>query len=324
MATACWVSRLVAIAAEIKLADHFAGGPKTAADLAGPTGTHARTLHRYMRSLANFGLLTHVEGEAFALTELGQALRSDAPGGARSTILAMAGPWEWKAWGEFRHSLETGNTAFDKAFGMPLFDYLAQHPAEAAQFSEAMVGIHGAEPPAVAEAYDFSGGGVIIDVGGATGNMLGHILKRHPQPRGVLFDRPHVVTEAPALLDAHGVSQRVTIEHGNFFEGVPAGGDYYILSHIIHDWNEEQCLTILGHVRKAMKPGSKLLIVEFVLPEGNTPHFGKLADMVMLAIPGGEERTAAEYDVLLKKAGMRMTRVVPTKSDVSIVEAEVA
>ena len=236
----------------------------------------------------------------------------------------MAGPTFQSAFAEFQYSLETGKTAMEKVFGMPAFDYLAQHPQEAAQFSEAMVGIHGAEPPAVAAAYDFSRLATIVDVGGATGNMLGHILKRHSQPRGILFDRPHVVTEAPALLRAHGVEGRVSIEHGSFFDSVPAGGDAYILSHIIHDWNEDQCLTILGNCRKAMKPGAKLLIVEFVLPEGDTPHFGKIADMVMLTIPGGEERTAAEYGTLLAAAGLKMTRVFPTASDVSIVEAELA
>ena len=132
------------------------------------------------------------------------------------------------------------------------------------------------------------------------------------------------MTEAPKLLRAHGVEGRVAIEHGNFFERVPSGGDVYILSHIIHDWNEEQCLTILGNCRRGMKPGARLLIVEFVLPEGNTPHFGKLVDMVMLAIPGGEERTAAEYGALLSAAGFHMSRVVPTSSDVSIVEAVLA
>jgi hypothetical protein len=185
-----------------------------------------------------------------------------------------------------------------------------------------MVGFHGAEPAAVAAAYDFSGINTVVDVGGATGNMLAHILARHAGPKGILFDRPHVVTDAPAFLRARGVEGRVTIQHGNFFESVPAGGDAYILSHIIHDWNEDQCATILGNCRAAMKPGAKLLIVEFVLPEGNTPHFGKLVDMVMLAIPGGEERTAAEYRTLLAASGFRMTRVVPTASDVSVVEAE--
>jgi hypothetical protein len=205
---------------------------------------------------------------------------------------------------------------------MGLFDYLAQRPEEAARFSESMVGIHGAEPPAVSAAYDFSTFGTIIDVGGATGNMLAHVLTRHPRPRGILFDRPHVVTEAPSLLRQRGVADRVTIAEGNFFENVPEGGDAYILSHIIHDWTEPQCHTILGNCRKAMHERAKLLIVEFVLPEGNVPHFGKLADMIMLTIPGGEERTAGEYRTLLADAGLRMTRVVPTASDVSIVEAE--
>jgi hypothetical protein len=324
MATACWVSQLIATAANLNLADHLAGGPKSAADLGPATGTNPRALHRFMRTLASFGILTQDGGDRFALTPLGAALKSDAPGSARSTILTMAGPWMWRAWGEFQYSVETGKTSMEKVFGMPVFDYLAQNPRQAAQFSEAMIGIHGAEPPAVAEAYDFSKFATIVDVGGATGNMLAHILARHAQPRGILFDRAHVVTEAPALLAARGVDSRVSIQPGNFFESVPAGGDAYILSHIIHDWNEDQCLTILGNCRKAMKPGAKLLIVEFVLPEGNTPHFGKLADMVMLAIPGGEERTADEYRTLLAAAGLRMTRVVPTASDVSIVEAELA
>jgi O-methyltransferase domain/Dimerisation domain len=321
MGTACWVSQLVCTAASLRLADHLAGGPRSAADLAAPTKTNPRALHRFMRTLASFGILTQDDHEKFALTPLGDALKSDAPGSARSTVLAM-GSWMWKAFGEFQYSVETGKTAMEKVFGLPIFDYLAQNPQEAAQFSEAMVGIHGAEPPAVAAAYDFSPFASIVDVGGATGNMLAHILARYPQPKGVLFDRPHVVTEAPALLRARGVESRVSIVHGNFFEHVPAGGDVYILSHIIHDWNEEQCLTILGNCRKAMKPGAKLLIVEFVLPDGNTPHLGKLLDMVMLAIPGGEERTAGEYKTLLAGAGLKMTRVIPTASDVSIVEAE--
>ena len=322
MGIACWVSRLVYMAAELGLADRLADGPRSAADLAGPTGSNPRALHRLMRTLASFGLLSQRDDDTFALTTLGAALKSDAPGSARSTILTMTGPWMWSALSEFRYSIETGKTAMEKVFGMPLFDYLAQRPDDASRFSEAMVGIHGAEPPAVADAYDFSPFTTIVDVGGATGNMLAHILARHPGPRGVLFDRAHVVADAPALLRGKGVDDRVTIEPGNFFEGVPPGGDAYILSHIIHDWNEDQCLTILGHCRAAMKPGAKLLIVEFVLPEGNTPHFGKLADMVMLAIPGGEERTAAEYGTLLAAAGLKMTRVVPTASDVSIVEAE--
>jgi hypothetical protein len=187
-----------------------------------------------------------------------------------------------------------------------------------------MVGFHGGEPPAVAAAYDFSKLETIVDVGGATGNMLAAILERYKEPRGVLFDMPHILTDAPALLKARGIDKRVAIEPGDFFTTVPAGGDVYILSHIIHDWSEEQCLTILGNCRKAMKPNGRVLIVEMVLPAGDTPHPGKLLDMVMLTMPGGRERTEAEYASLLVKAGFRLTRVVSTDSAVSVVEAVLA
>ena len=267
------------------------------------------------------GVLTERDAQRFALTPLGEALKTGAPGAARATLLTFCGPAFWHAWEEILYSLQTGKTAFEKVHGMPIFDYLAQHPDQASHFSEAMVGFHGAEPPAVAKAYDFSGIKTLVDVGGATGNMLAAILGAHSAPRGVLFDRPHVVRDAPALLEARGVADRVTIEQGNFFEGVPVGGDAYILSHIIHDWNEEQCLTILGHCRKVMKPDGRLLIVETVLPAGDTPHQGKWQDMVMLVFPGGQERTEAEYASLLGKAGFRLKRVVPTESVVSVVEA---
>jgi hypothetical protein len=321
MAAASWVSATVYAAARLGIADHLAGGPKSAVELAAVTRTHAPSLHRLMRTLAGLGILTEREGQRFALTPLGEALRTGAAGSARATVMAFCGRAFWHSWEEMPYSLQTGSTGFEKANGLPLFDYLAQHPDEASYFSEAMVGFHGAEPPAVAAAYDFSGIKTIVDVGGATGNMLAAILSRHTGLRGVLFDRPHVVREAPALLGARGVEQRVTIEAGNFFETVPAGGDAYVLSHIIHDWNEEQCLTILGHCRRAIKPDGRVLIVETVLPTGDTPHQGKVQDMVMLVVPGGQERTEAEYSALLDKAGFRLTRVGPTESVVSIVEA---
>jgi hypothetical protein len=320
MGTAAWVNAVVFAAAKIGLADQLAAGPRNAAELAGPMRMHAPSLHRLMRTLASLGILTERDAQRFALTPMGEALKTGAPGSARATVIAFGGAF-WHGWEEIVYSLETGNTGFDKAHGMPLFEYLRQHPAEASDFSEAMVGFHGEEPPAVAQAYDFSGFKKIVDVGGATGNLLAAILSSHAGPRGVLFDMPHVVGDAPALLKARGVEDRVTIEAGSFFETVPAGGDCYLLSHIIHDWNEDRCLTILGHCRKAIKPGGRLLIIEMVLPAGDTPHPGKVLDMVMLVFQGGQERTEAEYGALLGKAGFRLSRVVPTASAVSVVEA---
>ena len=277
-----------------------------------------------MRTLASLGILTEKPAQRFALTTLGEALKTGAPGAAKASILTLCSPWFEKSFDHMIFAVETGKPGFEKAEGMPVFDYLAKHPEDASLFSETMVGIHGEEPPAVAAAYDFSQYGTIVDVGGATGNMLAAILSRHARLKGILFDRPHVVSNASALLKAKGVSERVEIVPGDFFATVPIGGDAYILSHIIHDWSEEQCLTILGNVRKAMKPDGRLLLVEMVLPPGDAPHLGKMLDMVMLLVPGGQERTEAEYQPLLAKGGFRLDRVVPTHSSVSVIEASLA
>jgi hypothetical protein len=254
MGTASWVPRIVCAAARLGLADHLTATPKSAAELADPMHVHAPSLHRFMRTLASLGLLTEQAEQRFALTALGEAMKAGAPGAARATLLTLGSAWLERGFENIVHSVETGQTGIEKAHGMPVFDYLAQHPEDASLFSEAIVGIHGAEPPAVATAYDFSAFETVVDVGGATGNMLAAILTRYAGPRGILFDSPHVVREAPTLLKSRGVNDRVTIEVGDFFKTVPAGGDAYILSHIIHDWSEEQCLTILGHCRKAMQP----------------------------------------------------------------------
>jgi hypothetical protein len=228
-----------------------------------------------------------------------------------------------RGFGHLLYSVETGKSGFEKSLGMPMFDWLGKHPEEASMFSEAMVGIHGAETLAVAAAYDFSGL-TIVDVGGATGHLLTTILNNYPGTSGILCDLPHVVRDASALIQSRGLADRVTIEAGSFFEEVPRGGDAYLLSHIIHDWSEEQCLAILGNCRRAMNPGGRLLIIEMVLPAGDTPHPGKMLDMMMLVGPGGQERTEQEYSTLLGKAGLRLTRVVPTESPVSVVEAGLA
>jgi hypothetical protein len=318
--TAYWGSQMVLTAAQLELPDRLAAGERSASDLARELELDTPSLYRFMRSLAGMGLVTEIRPQTFALTPLGEALKKDAPGSARATVLVLGGLAS-DLWRNLAHSLKTGKSANKQVFGKPLFDYIAERPDLVSLFSETMVGFHGREPAAVAAAYDFNEIRSIVDVGGASGNMLVHVLQRHKKPHGVLFDLPHVVVDAPALLAAHGMTERVSIESGSFFETVPHGHDAYILSHIIHDWNPDQCQTILQNCRRAIAPNGRLLIVEMVLPEGDTPHHGKMLDMMMLVGTGGQERTAEEYRALLKKADFRMTRVVPTTSDVSIVEA---
>lgn len=324
MSTFYWMPRMLYAAARLELADHLATGARTAAELAAVTRTQPALLYRLLRTLASLGLFTEDQAQRFSLTELGAALRKGAPGAARSSVLTLASPWFMSASEQLLHTVETGATGFETAHGMPFFDYLGRHPELASLFSETMVGVHGAEPPAVAAAYDFSRFDTILDVGGATGNMLAAILSRHARPRGVLFDMPHVVRDARRLLEKRGVAQRVSIEAGSFFERIPAGADAYLLSHIIHDWPETQCLTILDHCRRALKPEGCLLIIETVIPPGNAPHPGKTQDISMMVLAGGQERTESEYASLLARAGLRLSRVVPTESAVSLVEAVLA
>jgi hypothetical protein len=322
MTIAHWQGELLLQASEMSLADKFTGdAPRTAADLAAEYGMLHRPLYRYLRALTGIGLLESAGPDAFRLTDLGAALRTGATGNARSAVIALIGDMVKPAWKEFDHGLLTPDTGFEKAHAMSLFEYLQKNPGMAQFFSETMVGFHGREPPAVAEAYDFSGVGSLVDVGGASGNMLGHVLSRHPHVHGVLYDLPHVVVDAPPLLASFGVADRVTIESGSFFDAVPTGHDAYLLSHIIHDWDDGENATILGNVREAMKPDGKLLLVEMVLPESDAPHMGKMLDMMMMLVPGGEERTPSEYAALLEPNGFRVERVVPTNSAVSVVEA---
>jgi hypothetical protein len=321
MANGYRISRLLYVAAELGIADHLAEQAKTAEDIAAAIGVHPLSLRRVMRTLASLGVFSEDAMRRFSLTPLGAALKTNAPGAARAAVRTLAGQPFWRAWEHILYTLETGTPAFDKALGKGQFEYFAAHPELAKDFSDTMVAFHGNETDAVASAYDFAGLRTIVDVGGATGNMLAAILQRHPHLHGVLFDLPHVVRDAALLLDQKQVAHQVTIKAGSFFDYVPDGGDAYVLSHIIHDWDEEKCVTILENCRKAMRAESRLLIVEMVLPAGNAFHPGKLLDIAMLVQAGGMERTADEYRELLKRARFNLTRVVPTDSAASIVEA---
>lgn len=313
------VSRLVYIAATLQLPDYLDEAPRTAAEVAPLVAMDAPALYRVMRTLASLGFFTEDAQHRFALRPLGAVLKSGTP--SHAAALIMGGEIVTRSLDQFRYSVQTGKPSFERSFGMSLFDRLAANPMEAALFSKTMVGFHGMEPHAIASAYNFSTFRTIVDVGGSTGNLLATILSHHAGPNGILFDLPHVVRDAPALIQQRGLADRIRIEAGSFFEAVPAGADCYILSHVIHDWTSEQCFTILGHCRRAMNADARLLLVEMVLPDDDTPHPGKMLDMIMLTVMGGEERTASQYSALLAQAGFRMTKVIPTASLAAIVEA---
>jgi hypothetical protein len=321
MAMAIWKARAVYAAAQLELADHIANGQHTVDELAHCTGTHPASLRRLLRALASCGVLTEKEPARFALTPVGAALRTGAPGAARATVLTLAGDWQWKAWDDFLHSLRTGEPALRKVFGRNLFDYLAANPEACANFNEAMVGMHGADGTAVVEAYDFSSFKSLVDLGGGTGMMLTTILQSNAHLRGILFDLPETLPQARRLVETRRLAERCDVVGGDFFKEVPSDHDVYILAHVLHDWTDEQALPILRNCRKAIPPHGRLLIVESVLPPGDTPHQGKLMDLLMLTVTGGVERTAEEFAALLAEADFKLTDVIQTSGHQNIVEA---
>jgi hypothetical protein len=320
MASAYVLSKAIYVVAELGIADLLATGSLTSAELASATGVHAPSLYRVLRVLASLGVFTEEEDQTFRLTSLGATLRSEVSDSVRNWAL-INGSVAWRAFGELSHSVRTGQTGFERAFGMPIFEYLASHPDDAAMFARTMIDVHGPEAAAVASAYDLSGVNTLVDLGGGVGNWLTALLKGNPNLHGILFELPHVTEEAAQRLSSAGLGARCEVVRGDFFESVPAGGDVYLLSHVVHDWDEAHCLTLLGNCRRVMRAGARLLIVEMILPGPNQPSPGMLADLVMLVAQGGRERTEAEYRDLLARGGFRLQRVVPTASAVSVVEA---
>jgi hypothetical protein len=318
--TGYWQSQAVYVAAELGIADLLKGGPKPVSELAAATETDPDALFRLLRALASIGVFTETSAKTFALTPMAEMLRSDAPQSMRS-LARMAGGEQFQAWADLLYSVRTGKTAFDHRFGMPVFDFLAANPEQAQIFDGAMVGIHGRETAAVIAAYDFGPIKVLADIGGGNGSNLSAILQSQPALRGILFDLPHVVERARSAIDAAGVPNRCQLVGGSFFEDVPAGADAYLMRHIIHDWDEEKSQTILRCIRRRIPADGRLLIVESVIPPGNEPFGAKFLDLTMLAIPGGKERTREEYDALLSSTGFRLTRIVPTTTEISVIES---
>jgi hypothetical protein len=318
-----WMSQAVYVAAKLELADRLVSGPQTAEQLAQATHTNPAALYRLLRALASVGVFREVDNRRFELTPAAELLQRGVPG-SQWAMAVMMGEEHYVAWGDLMHSIRTGEGAFRKQFGQPVFDYLAAHPEPAKIFDAAMTGIHGRETGPMLDAYDFGQFERVVDVGGGNGSLIVPLLERYPNVQGTIFDLPHVVERSQASLKESPVRSRLTFERGNFFESVTAGADAYLLRHIIHDWNDEQCVSILSKCAAAMKRGGKVLVIESVIPPGNDFHFGKWLDLTMLVIPEGKERTADEYRTLFASAGLELKEIVPTGSDVSILVAEQA
>lgn len=312
-------SRVVHALVRFGIADHLAAGVRTPAELARVTNTHEPSLLRLLRAGCSLGLTNEEADERFVLTPYGEALCSDAPRHAASAVAALGGSGMWRAFGEFAQSIESGEPMLERTGGAKPFSDATTQSAE--RTAETQLAFYGDEPFAVADAYDFSAVRVVADLGGSVGNLISTILDRNPSIRGILFDLPHIAAASRAMLEKRGVADRCEVISGSFFDAVPSGADAYILSHVLHDWPEEQCATILRNVRRAIPDGGRLLVIEPLLTSGSDSDVAKFLDVIALAITGGRHRTLDEHRALLSRNGFRITRAIGAGS-VSIIESE--
>lgn len=314
------LSQPIAVAATLGVADLVEDGPRTVADLAQATETHADSLHRLLRALATLGVLVETEPGRFGLGELGHPLRSNAPHSLRAVAILAGEAWRAASF-ELLHSVRTGGSGFEKRFGVPMYRYFETHPEAGANFNAVQAAHAGAID--LAAAVDFAGAGTVVDVGGGTGGVLLQLLAARPELAGVIFDLPPVAAEAEALVAARGLGARCRVVGGDFFTRVPSGGDVYLLCFVLHNWDDAGAARILEHTAAAMVPGARVVIVESLLsPSGPSASHTALLDLEMLVFTsGGRERSEAEYRGLLAAAGFGAPRVHPTPTTASILEA---
>jgi hypothetical protein len=308
--------------ARLGVADLLKDGPVHVSGLAKSTATNQDALYRVLRALASNGIFMETTPRTFALTPPARLLVKDAPGSQRDMVLWMGDPCHFRTFPELLHSIRTGETVVERVYGASCFEFLEKDKATGEVFNNAMTGFSASVIPAVLESYDFSflEGKTLVDIAGGHGMLITSILKKYPAARGILMDLPHVLEGAKQRLAAEGLSGRCALASGDFFKEVPSG-DAYIMKHIIHDWDDERAGIILRNIGRASASGAKVIFLETPVLAGDAPQIVKWLDLEMLMLPGGRERTEAEYRTLFSANGFQLSRVIPTKSPVSILEA---
>lgn len=326
LATGFHVARALYVAAKLGVADLLADGPKSAAELAAATGMHAASLERVLRLLACVGVFWQDDERRFGVTPVSIPLQSNGTESLRDVLVFQLGDESYRAWGELMHGVRTGATAFDQAHGAGVWEYRARHPEYGARFDRAMSAIAGGHIDAVLAAYPFSAFRRVVDLGGGVGAFLIALLSAHPDMQGVLFDLPHVAKAAEEQIANAGLAQRCEVQSGDLFAGVPPGADAYVLSRVIHDWDDAEAGVILGNCRRAMPQRGKVLLLERVLPGAAAASEASrsllVSDVTMMVMNGGRERTEDQYRALLAASGLRLVRIVPTATEIRVLEAE--
>jgi hypothetical protein len=319
--TGYMLSAALYAATKLQIADRLAGGPRSADDLARDTGANPDVLYRILRLLSSVGIFEERAGRQFAHTAPSETMRTGEPASVHDMVTWLCDPFHFRVYAETLHSVLTGQPAVEKVTGMPIFEYFAKDRELSEIFNNAMTMFSEHVIPAALDVYDFSGIRTIVDVAGGHGQVLTSILQRYPTMRGILFDLDHVIAGAIPRIRDLGLRDRCETASGDFFKAVPKGGDAYIMKHIIHDWDDNRSIAILRNIRAAMNPGGRVILLDSVLQAANIADFGKVIDLEMAVMAGGRERTADEFRALFDRAGFTLTRVIPTQSPLSVLEA---
>lgn len=322
-------SAVLSVAVRLRIPDLVADGPMSSDELADATNTHPPSLYRLLRALAYLGILEETDPGNFGLTDMGALLRSDDPHSMAATTQLFCGEGVWRSWGDLMAGVQTGRPSFERGIGLDPFAEFAQNAEASRNFNRAMSEGTLREAPGILGSYDFTQFGTLVDVGGGDGALLGSILSATPGLQGIVFDTTAGAGEAEDRLSGLGVADRGQVVEGDFFESVPEGADAYIMKSVIHDWDDEKCVTILSNCRQAMKADGKVLIVEPVVPETVKPSFALLgvvmSDLNMLVNTGGKERTEEEFASLLRSADLEPGGVsrLPKPSTLNVIEASI-
>ena len=312
------VSQALYSVAKLGVATALADGPRTIDELATATGADTDALGRIVRDLAPVGIFRTGEG-VVEVTPLGATLAEGRAGSLRDVALFWM-ETHYAPFGVFLHTAVTGESAATHCYGEPFFDWISKSPELVRVTNAAMAAVTQALRAGMFDNYTLPEGPLVADIGGAEGSVLCEFLARDPNRRGIVFDLPEVVPAAKQVLAHHGLAARVDLAAGDFFTSVPEA-DVYLLSWILHDWDDESCRRILRTIKDSAAPGARLVIAESVMPPDDTPHPTKLTDLTMLAMLTGRERTAGEYEALLSAAGFNLDRIVPTPTPFSFIEA---
>jgi len=315
------LAALIQLAARCDLADRV-GARRLLAELAAELRCNQDALRRMVRALSAFDIFAIDGSDVVTQTAASRFLMKDSPSSLHAAACFWGLPCMWETWGELEYAVRSGECAFEHGFRQPLFDYFEGDPEASARFNRFMAASPDERHSAVVSAYDFTPFGCVADIGGGNGMLLARVLAAAPQARGLLCDRAEVVAQPCVEFASLRRAGRCDVVAANFFEGVPAGADAYILSQIIHDWDDEHALQILRHCRHAVAGRAALLPVERVLdlerPGVNANNF--LSDIEMLVLHKAAERTMDEYRTLLREAGFRVERLVDTASPFSVIE----